>query len=537
MKNKINSSLFPHLNPFCFLVGVLLILLTLLLSGCSKGNDEIQITPLIPEEQSFEYGVAENIEEVECQFANGDDDGPEVNAQCGFLTVPEDRNEPDGKKIRLPYTILKARETDGQADPIVVLFNSPMPVMGFGYQLRYFFGEFLANRDIILLEQRGVGESEPSLDCPDVDRLYDQNQEDNPDSETITQEIVDGIQACYQKHLNDGIKLEAYSTAESAADLEDLRQALGIQEWNLFGFGNGATLTLELMQRFPGSVRSAILESPILTSSVASDEALAAYAQASLDAFFKSCEADSQCAKAFPNLASVFYQQVDRLNASPVTLQVTDLNDGRRYDQEVDGNYLLEFVLGAVGNAFEGILPELPRAIYNLQFDKTDYLSKLLGNQYGFGDDDRISSGMQLNIYCGTDPEKASKSAKTTTAIQPQVWETISQELRMIQRLCEAWPVVLDDKARDSYQSSVPALVLVGEFASDTPPEIARQIAGFLPHSTLVEFPGGGVFPTASQTWSDCSRSLQKQLLDNPGLELDTSCAEEEKNLLWITIP
>ena len=512
--------------------------LTYILLGCSPRSDEIQITPLIPEEQAFDYGVAENIEEVECEFGNrdNDDDGPDVNAECGYLTVPEDRNEPDGKKIRLPYTILKGTGPETLSDPLVILFSNPSPVLDFAFQFRYFFGAMLANRDIIILEQRGVGGSEPNLDCPDVERIYEADQAESPGSEAITQEILDGFQACRQKLLNDGVNLDVYTTAESAADLEDLRQALGIKQWNLFGVGYGTNLALELMDRYPGSVRSAILESPILLESF-SLENQAVYSQASLDAFFKRCAEDSQCNAAFPNLEDIFYQQVDQLNASPVTLEVTDIVEGSRYNYEMDGDRLLEYALSTLDNGYEGTLSELPRAIYNLSLGKTTYLANLLGNDYGFGPDGQILSGIQLNIYCRASTAKSSKSSQDTTAIRPQVWEFLSKDDAEFHRLCEVWNVEPDKESQQEYRSSVPALILAGEFSYSTPVQIARQLAGFLPRSTLVEFPGAGVFPTGSQTWADCARQLEKQLLEQPGSDLDTSCADEEKNLLWITIP
>ncbi len=533
MNNILKKSPYTFQTISC---GLLAIFLGLILGGCAAGGGEIEITPLIPEEQSLEIGVSENIEEVECEFGNQNDGMPEVRAECGYLTVPEDRSDPDGRKIRLPFTVIKGAGAGAPADPLVVLFTNPSSPRGFARQLGFFLNDLRAGRDMILLEQRGVGDSEPNLECPDVERLLEQNEQENATGEAITQELLDGFAACKQQKIGEGVNLDAYTTAESAADLEDLRQALGIKEWNLFGVSYGANLALELMDRYPGTVRSAILESPVLLD-IFSNADQAANAQASLDAFFKSCADDSQCNKAFPNLETTFYQQVDQLNASPVTLAITDTRQGSRYNLEMDGDRLLEYTLATLDGSYVGTLSELPRAIYNLSLGKADYLANMIGNDFGFGPESQVSSGMQLNIYCRANPQAQASSGQPDSGVRPQVWEYYLQEAETFQGLCEAWGVEAGSGSGGEYQSSVPSLVIAGEFSNTTPARIAEQAAGFLPRSTLVVFNGAGGFPTGSQNWADCAQKIEMQLLAQPGLELDTSCAEEVMKLLWITIP
>lgn len=52
---------------------------------------------------------------------------------------------------------------------------------------------------------------------------------------------------------------ERFNTEESAADVEDLRRALGVPQLNLRGGSYGTRLALEVMRSFPSSVRSAAL--------------------------------------------------------------------------------------------------------------------------------------------------------------------------------------------------------------------------------------------------------------------------------------
>ena len=61
--------------------------------------------------------------------------------------------------------------------------------------------------------------------------------------------------------MAEGIDPAAYNLAESTADLEDLRLALGIHEWNLVAVSADGQLGLTYMRLHPAGIRSAIIDS------------------------------------------------------------------------------------------------------------------------------------------------------------------------------------------------------------------------------------------------------------------------------------
>ena len=67
--------------------------------------------------------------------------------------------------------------------------------------------------------------------------------------------------ACRARLVEDGVELDAYDTPATVLDVEDLRTALGIDEWNLFGVSYGTTVALEVVRQHPESVRSVVLDS------------------------------------------------------------------------------------------------------------------------------------------------------------------------------------------------------------------------------------------------------------------------------------
>ena len=92
---------------------------------------------------------------------------------CGVLVVPERRTaEADPEKtLRLPVVVDQEPRGEPAADPLVVpTIGGPGAgtLSALGYFLDY--ADWAADeRDIILIEQRGDAEAEPTLDCPELD--------------------------------------------------------------------------------------------------------------------------------------------------------------------------------------------------------------------------------------------------------------------------------------------------------------------------------------------------------------------------------
>ena len=145
-----------------------------------------------------------------CPFklAAGVAEGKDV--RCGYLTVPEDHSRPQGPTIRLAVAIFKSAYTSPASDPIVYLNGGP------GYPSLGSLGPILTkdiltsiwpgDRDLILLDQRGVGYSQPSLDCPEFTTMADTS-------------FLQQVRACHDRLVRQGINLNAYTTIQNADDV------------------------------------------------------------------------------------------------------------------------------------------------------------------------------------------------------------------------------------------------------------------------------------------------------------------------------
>lgn len=262
--------------------------------------------------------------------------------ECGYLTVPEDRSQPDGKTIDLAVAIVRSPNPTPAADPIIYLEGGPGGSALSGIEGWYDtgLGEF---RDIILIDQRGTGYSEPFLGCPDDLDI----SEDADDLEFAT--------ACRDELVSRGVNLAAYNSAASAADINDLRLALGYEKVNLYGISYGTRLAMTIMRDYPEGLRSVVLDSAYPPQVDGYNEQ-AVNAGRAFGLLFADCAANAACNAAYPDLENVFYETVDKLNANPV---LVDLGEG---ENEVNGDALINLIFETLYDT--SAIPYLPLIIY-----------------------------------------------------------------------------------------------------------------------------------------------------------------------------
>ena len=117
--------------------------------------------------------------------------------------------------------------------------------------------------------------------------------------------------------------MAVYNTAENAADIADLREALGIEEWNVYGVWYGSKLALVELRDHPEGIRSVVLDSVSPPNKNIAEDWWSAPAS-SFEAIFAACAAQPACAAAYPNLEAAFIATVNGLDESPVVVETTD---------------------------------------------------------------------------------------------------------------------------------------------------------------------------------------------------------------------
>jgi pimeloyl-ACP methyl ester carboxylesterase len=432
--------------------------------------------------------------------------------------VPEDHGQPNGPRIKLAVAIFKSSADHPAPDPVVFLQGGP-GLSVFANRPEIFLPDFyplLAARDVILIEQRGVGLSQPALDCPEVDQVDADLLAQGLRGQTDPGPYLPAVQACRDRLVNAGVHLADYTTIQSAADVETLRQALGDPAWNLFGVSYGTRLALTVMRDFPTGVRSAVLDSPLpLQANIAVDRP--AVVAAAFDTFFAACAADAACDHAYPNLKQVFYDTVDKLDQVPVVR-----GNGPKGQMTITGERFMAAVFDSLGS------PQLPKAIYEARGG--DFIHLI---PFGAPDVGMTSTGLLYSVVC-SEQVLPSPPAQLTEAdnAYPQLHHLFSA--LQTRGLCRQWGVpAAPAMEQQAVSSAIPSLILSGRFDPQTPPAYGVETARTLPNSHLFTFPD----LAHAVSHDPCAMTLIATFVDQPATAPSAECFAHRSGPAWEVPP
>jgi pimeloyl-ACP methyl ester carboxylesterase len=445
-----------------------------------------------------------------------------LKVQCGYLEVPEDRSQPGARTIRLMVAILKSTSPHPQPDPLIFLQGGPgMGAVGLipGGSAN-FLALFLLHRDVILFDQRGTGLSDPLLNCPQQELINGQFLGKKLVFDEILPQVQQIVRDCREALLARDIRLESYNSTENAADVEDLRLALGYEQVNLYGISYGTRLALTVLRDHPQGLRSVILNSTFPPAANPYRDGLANMNRA-FETLFQGCQIDFGCRLAYPNLRQVFYDLVDHLNALPVTVQVDDPQTGKAVPFTVTGDSITSLIFGQLYNT--GILGRLPGLIYDAA--DGDY-TQIVNQLWKTGQvNNSFATGMAMSVLCREEApfagDLAQRSSQYPAALRSQIdFSLLSGRLGL--EVCKVWDVPAAPSSEEQpVAGSVFALILAGEYDPVTPPDWGRSAAAALENAYFYELPGVGHGVLAGGT---CPQGLMLAFLNNPSQPPDASC-------------
>ncbi len=456
-------------------------------------------------------------EPAACMFPLPDGQREGRTVECGYVVVPEVHGKPDGATMRLAVARFYSSTTATAPDPTLYLAGGPGQAGLRAGVLRTLVPIFTVGRQFVVFDQRGTGNSEPSLSCPEV------TEQDRRDSGRLlsaqerAESGIAAVDACRDR-LAQSTNLAAFSTTESAADVNDIRTALGYDRVNLLGVSYGTRLALTVQRDFPQIVRSVILDSVVPPTVDQYAQYTPSFDRA-LRLLFAQCAADALCKRQYPAFAADFSQVVQRLNRQPVTVSVTDRDTSAKRDAVITGDRLVSFIHDVlyIGGA-SGTIPAL---ISQLKNGRTDQLALLLGV---FSSQD-VGVGMAYAVRCNEYVPFSSAESVTgaTLGVLPEVVAARLPGELAIFRLCEKWHVrPVDPRDGQPVVSNLPALILASANDPTTPPAFGQAAAVTLSQSVYVETPGIGhiVLTNGGQ----CAAGIAQRFLDDPATKPDTSC-------------
>jgi pimeloyl-ACP methyl ester carboxylesterase len=436
---------------------------------------------------------------------------PDIGSRlrCGTISVPRDYDHPGGGTFKLAIVVIHPLVQEPQADPVLFIQGGPgSPLTIHAARIAHGESATLArNRDLILVDQRGAGRSEPAL-CPDLSRqqLGVFAHEGSPDD--ILAAWRGTYSDCRRQLARNGIDPAWFGTSVTVRDLEIVRRTLGVPRWNIYGRSYGTEVVMTLVALYPNTLRAVVLDSvyppdPLpLTRTQTFD--------AALEALFQACRSDPSCAAAHPDLATTYREAMAALATAPLTIT---LPPGSGSSQIVLGPAPFRAVVD-LALYYRRLLAMLPRMIQSVHDRDAASLKPFVAHlTQQFVTE---SPGDAVVVECRDRPGLQALPATSTGVDGPGIID--------IQGICRGW-IAPGPPASIASATSIPTLLLTGTIDPVTPPPFARIVAAKMgSRAHVVEFPYVGHDIEES---TPCGASLVTQFILSPEAPLNTACVAE----------
>lgn len=401
----------------------------------------------------------------------------QIDAEFGTLLVPENRSNPESNLIELSFVRFKSTAKN-PGPPIVYLAGGPggsgiFAAKGSRFPL------FMALReigDVIAYDQRGTGFSKPNLGC--YERLA-LPLDVAPTREAAVKELRKNADGCksYWRDIQ-RVDLTGYNTNESADDLEDLRKALGVNQISLWSISYGTHLSFAAMRRHPKSIHRAILagtEGPDHTYKLPSN------IQKHLEDLAALVKADPEVGKEIPDFLGLMKSVFDRLDAQPVTVEITDQRTKLKMKVIVN-KFVLQFIVA--NNIGTMATARFPALFYRASKGDFSNAAQVWLNQSRSD----IGSAMSYMMDCASG-QTAARREQIAGEAKATLLEDISNF--PFPDICEEWKAPdLGDAFRAPLRSEIPVLFISGTLDARTPISNAEEYRKGFSNSTHIIIEG-----------------------------------------------
>jgi pimeloyl-ACP methyl ester carboxylesterase len=442
--------------------------------------------------------------------------------ECGWLRVPENPAAP-GRDIEIAFMVVRAPRNADPESPVLYLNGGPgssglvfAEMLVANPQIK----DIVVDRDWVFFDQRGQGRSVPALRCA-------------PEENWLTR-----VRLCRDQLMREGIDLSQYNSARSAQDIEALRRALGVHQWNLWGTSYGSRLAFSVARDFPASVRSIVHDGP---SDPGAPEIINDFrgAEFAIERLFSKCAADAGCAARYPDVRTRFLAALPGLRREPVAVG----------DRRVDDNRLVSYIRAYLFN-------NAPAAVYERRLQNLIAYMDAAGRGDGEamrGLEERMpqdvandtplpaegswTMGQNLSIECNEERSFESPEQYRQAAAQSDIVRALfgARDGADFFDDCALWPAGRADpgrKTRVLYNG--PQLAFTGEFDASLSGLSGYTIAMLYPNARNIVFRNAGHvqvdmtnFPPATvDEYRSCALRLARQFFAHPQTQLDEGCAQ-----------
>lgn len=433
----------------------------------------------------------------------------------GILEVPENRDDPDSRTLKLVYKVLKAKDTNSRKAPIVLLQGGPGAatlILEESWKNHPYRNE----RDIVLMDQRGTGASEAN--CTKIgDSLFDIMRQDLS--------IEDDIMAtnsllveCKETLKHNGVDLAGYNSRENAADFEDLRKTLGYDKWNLFGGSYGSRLGLTIMRDFPNGVRSAVLGAILPPETNYFNNSLQNF-ENSLYSVLKRCTENQDCNNRFPDMKERLLKVLKKLQSDPLHFDFK----GKPFVLNTHDAFLLLFV--SLYDRYS--IANMPLLIEAMENGETEPLRNALkGFEYMFN---LMNWPMNYSVMAYEELPFNDLSAMDQAVYSSEIGFAYAPNSSVTELLTNWHSFRAGNIENQAVVSEIPTLITSGGLDHVTPISNAKGAIKHLKNGYELLF----LDEAHNSLYNPCFFQIAEAFLNDPLHKPNMECSEERKPIEW----
>src|SRR5581483_2744105 len=390
-------------------------------------------------------------------------------------------------------------------------------------------GKLNADRDVIFMSQRGTYTAQPRLACPSVDRWTEETLNMPADGASAGKAYSVATLACRKELAAKTSDPGAYNTLESAADYDDLRVALHIAKWNLYGISYGTDLALTYLRDRPGEIRSVALDG-VFPPSLAGGGAAWTSAGEGINAVFAACREQAPCRKRYGDIGATFRRLVSRYEASPKTVSVAVPGQSGKVSVTISGGMLLQWAVSPGTH----LAAKVPASIYALAHGNPAPIAsmwaalRMTGGNAGV-----LSNGLFYGVTCGEwvpyETEQSVIAAGRRAFPMFPVSVLRNGPLPFMRENCRDWNVpAVSPLVRATTESRLPVLVVNSQYDAQTAASFGSYVAKTLPNAIVVTIPNVAhvAYGSPSAAANACAYAIARSFF-NVLAKAGTSCVRK----------
>jgi pimeloyl-ACP methyl ester carboxylesterase len=458
-------------------------------------------------------------EKVDCPF---DAKKGLLPVTCGRLKVPENYDDPKGRSIEVAFMVINPDRKIDKDNAVIFLSGgpgSPSLVHVETLVTTPAIREIVVDRDWVFFDQRGGGRSIPSLFC-------------QPEEDWFKR-----VKNCRDQLIKQGVDLSQYNSARISRDMEELRKALGVKQWNVWGCSYGARLAFTFARYYPARTRTVLVDGPYLPEEqeVISD---LQGAEVVLNRVFYKCTADAACTSKYPQLRSRFVSALPRLRQQPIEVGKERFDDWRVTD------FLQRSLYGGATPTFERRVQYVieyadaaARGDSKLMLQIEQQLKSETPAIPNLPDQGKWNTGQNLSIDCHEEKPFESVEEYAQASAKSDIVRALFGPGGLDENFqtCRLWPAGQADPIENTrvYYDG-PILAFTGELDPTLSGLAGYKIEMIYANARNVVFRNAGHAQFYIRTYNyspeeyayrRCALQLGRQFLTDPQRKLDTSCA------------